>query len=271
MPTSGARTVSNLINRGEMTLRRTWNALIRKQRDELPVRAISSNQGVPADLLTQWENEYFDWFTLHLKFWQNLWDRSIKNMKLQKVTSQEAFDDYINTRAATIGLELSAVSAAVIDQVLVEHSVGSVGNLARGLKESIGLNPRQFSAFTKQARQIDKIYKDNPERAQLLKDRLYNKKINYRAQLIARTEISTAVNNAQLADINSRIEANELPADMQKRWSTIGDERTSEECLLNEAQGWLPLDGVFQSGHEHPPRFPSCRCGLQFRVRREAA
>ena len=66
------------------------------------------------------------------------------------------------------------------------------------------------------------------------------------------------------------IVAQELAAagiEMEKAWSTVGDDKVSELCAGNEAQGWIPLEDAFQSGHQRPLGHPGCRCDL--RTRRE--
>lgn len=259
-----------LVEAGEWRLRLDWHQIIEKQRKEFPVREAIAVGGAPATVITDWQNEITDWFFERREFWRRVWDRAIEAGGV-KLTTQEAYDEWIENRANEVGLELAAVNARTIDAVFRLHSAGSVQNLTKALKSSIGLQPQQFSAFTKQARALDKLYKDNPARAQLLKDRLYQKKINYRAQLIARNEMSDGVNHAQFSDIQGRITRGELPNAMEKNWSNVGDDNVSDGCLQNSADGWIPLDGEFNSGHERPPRFPGCRCGAQFRKARLAA
>jgi len=83
--------------------------------------------------------------------------------------------------------------------------------------------------------------------------------------MVAVTEIGNAL------EAGSAITAKELQDAglvMEKSWLTVGDDRVcSEECELNEAQGWIPLDEPFASGHMHPLAHPACRCtALQRRV-----
>lgn len=271
MPKAAAERVREIISLGEFRLRLTIATLFNKQRKELPVREIISLKYTPIELTDTWEEEFIEWFVSRREFWRNLWNKSIPRRVEIKLTTQEAFDDFIEQRSLFIGLELAAVNAKAIDNVIRLHSVGSVQRLDRGLREVIGLRPDQFNAFTKEARLIDKRFPNNPAKAKAIKDRIYNKKINYRAQLIARTEMSNGINTAQMADMNARIERGDLPQAMEKRWSTVGDDRVSAKCQDNENDGWIYIKDAFTSGHERPPRFPGCRCGLQFRARREAA
>jgi hypothetical protein len=87
--------------------------------------------------------------------------------------------------------------------------------------------------------------------------------IRDRAELVAVTEIGEAFEESKL--IGSRqMQANGLP--MEKRWITVGDDRVSDGCQRNQAQGWIRLADNFDSGHERPLRFPGCRCTHSARV-----
>lgn len=83
--------------------------------------------------------------------------------------------------------------------------------------------------------------------------------IDSRAHLVAVTETGNAYveGNLQVAQ--------ELAAagiEMEKYWSTVGDDKVSDGCRENEAAGWIGLDQTFPSGHQRPLRFPGCRCDL---------
>jgi hypothetical protein len=47
---------------------------------------------------------------------------------------------------------------------------------------------------------------------------------------------------------------------MEHSWLTVGDDRVEQECRDNEAQGWIPADQPFQSGHMNPLAHYACRC-----------
>ena len=57
--------------------------------------------------------------------------------------------------------------------------------------------------------------------------------------------------------------------EMEKSWSSMGDDRVSEMCLGNEGAGWIAFDMAFPSGHMRPLAHPACRCDLM--VRRKGA
>jgi hypothetical protein len=50
----------------------------------------------------------------------------------------------------------------------------------------------------------------------------------------------------------------------EKRWVTVGDDRVCPLCHGNEAQGGIPIEQAFQSGHQYPTAHPRCRCVLSY-------
>ena len=84
----------------------------------------------------------------------------------------------------------------------------------------------------------------------------------HRSELIARTETANALSQASLDTME------DMGID-GKEWITAGDDRVSEECLGNEAEGVIPVGQVFSSGVGAPPEHPDCRCTLApSRIRR---
>ena len=86
--------------------------------------------------------------------------------------------------------------------------------------------------------------------------------IQTRAHLIAVTEVGNAY------EAGARVVADDLSdggLQMEKYWLTSRDDRVSDGCRENEAQGWIPKESSFKSGHAHPLRFPGCRCTALYR------
>jgi hypothetical protein len=91
------------------------------------------------------------------------------------------------------------------------------------------------------------------------------KHIESRAHLVAVTEVGEAVSEGQL-QAGKRIAAAGI--EMEKLWSTAGDARVSVTiCAPNGAQGWIPLEQTFQSGHDRTLGHPGCRCDLRLRAK----
>jgi len=74
----------------------------------------------------------------------------------------------------------------------------------------------------------------------------------YRSEMIARTETNDALSQAFMD------RAHDMKID-GKEWVTSDP---CEICEENEAEGVVPIDHVFSSGHERPPAHPNCVCAL---------
>ncbi len=76
-----------------------------------------------------------------------------------------------------------------------------------------------------------------------------------RAPAIARTETADALEE-------SFMDRSKDMGVTGKRWVTVGDAEVDDRCAANEAEGVVPLDHVFSSGHTRPTVHPNCRCAL---------
>lgn len=83
-----------------------------------------------------------------------------------------------------------------------------------------------------------------------------------RAKLIAVTEIGDAyeAGNRGVADMLTAV-----GLEVEKQWLDVGDRRVDPECVSNAAQGWIPIDATFASGHQQPTAHPGCRCTTEYR------
>ena len=86
--------------------------------------------------------------------------------------------------------------------------------------------------------------------------------IRSRAHLVAITETGNAY---EAGAREGALQANAAGLTMEKKWSTTGDNRVSELCLVNEDESWILIDSVHASGHDRPLRFPGCRCAELYR------
>ncbi len=82
-----------------------------------------------------------------------------------------------------------------------------------------------------------------------------------RAPAIARTESADALEQ-------SFMDRSKDMGVTGKRWVTFNP---CEICEANEAEGVVPLDHVFSSGHERPTAHPNCRCALAPVMLKDAA
>lgn len=86
----------------------------------------------------------------------------------------------------------------------------------------------------------------------------------YRARLIATQEIWEAYLNGK--DMQFNRYALEYGQKGWKKWVSHRDQRTTDGCLANDNQGWIPYDQEFQSWHAKPTRFVWCRCNCVYRL-----
>jgi len=86
--------------------------------------------------------------------------------------------------------------------------------------------------------------------------------IRNRAELVSVTETRMAY---EAGAYEGARELAQVGLKMEKKWLTVGDERVSEGCSANEGESWIPYDETFGSGHLHSPRFPGCRCDIEYR------
>jgi len=77
----------------------------------------------------------------------------------------------------------------------------------------------------------------------------------FRADMIAQTETNQALSQAAMDKMQ------EMGVD-GKEWIVIGDERVCEICMGNEADGVIPINQQFSSGHMQTPGHVNCRCGI---------
>lgn len=75
----------------------------------------------------------------------------------------------------------------------------------------------------------------------------------YRSELIARTETADALGEAFM-DRGREFGVT------GKEWLTVGDDRVSPECQMNEIDGVIPFEQAHSSGAMRPPQHPACRC-----------
>jgi hypothetical protein len=87
--------------------------------------------------------------------------------------------------------------------------------------------------------------------------------IRSRAHLIAVTETGDAYVAGNMAVGHDLARAG---LRMEKQWLDTGDERECPVCQSNAADGWIPLDQAFSSGHGGPTAHPACRCDVQQRA-----
>jgi len=164
----------------------------------------------------------------------------------------------------TLNLGVSfEVSHPVAIEWLEEHAAKMVAEIDETTRSDIarivnnGLKTGE--SYDKVARNIKNKFDDFAVR----KPQLH---IQSRAHLVAVTESANAYEEGTW-QASKQLQAEGIP--MEHAWHTVGDERVTDECLSNEADGWIDIDEEFSSSDLHPPRFPGCRCSSLSRVKEE--
>jgi len=126
----------------------------------------------------------------------------------------------------------------------------------RGIKSIIGRGEEKGLSYTEIANRITRAFDGFGDPAP-------QKHIRNRAELIAVYELGQAYESAGRQTVD-RLSGKGIP--MEKSWLTVGDDRVSSVCRENQAQGWIPLDEAFSSGHQQPCSHPACRCCCLYEV-----
>lgn len=134
--------------------------------------------------------------------------------------------------------------------------VTNVNNTTRfGIKNVVKKGIKAGDSYDVMAKAITKRYKEFA----IGKPQLH---IRSRAHLVAITETGNAY---EAGAREGALQANAAGLTMEKKWSTTGDNRVSELCMVNENESWILIDSVHASGHDRPLRFPGCRCAELYR------
>jgi SPP1 gp7 family putative phage head morphogenesis protein len=169
--------------------------------------------------------------------------------------SQEILD---NARA------LAETAATSLQNSFIESELKNIGEtIAQGLKD--GKHPTAIARDLKavnnldsvRAKQLQKFIDSDPPPSQAEIDKLREQLLKERREVIARTETAKAVSQGDA-------EAAKAAGAKWKIWQTTGDNRVSDECQANEAQGPIPVKQSFTSGASEPPQHPRCRCSVSY-------
>lgn len=192
--------------------------------------------------------------------WVAVWERAaaatVESMfdPLQ-AAMQAALQQGATNTIANVGVDIAFnLRHPRAEAYLLDHGYGLIsqidgttrGNLATIINEGI----REGWSYNRIAREITSLYSFmGAEKPQ--------EHIDSRAHLIAVTEIGNAYEAGSALIVRDLQDAG---LQMEKKWLTVGDDRVSAGCRSNQAEGWIPFAQSFSSGHQHPLRFPGCRC-----------
>jgi len=196
-------------------------------------------------------------------------------LRLFDLVSGETVDLFFTPIQAGVAEALLAGASEVIGMIGVDYAFGlanpravayleahgyglisQIDSVTRGNIATIVTNgTAEGWSYNRVAREITSLYSEmaigKPQRH-----------IDSRAHLIAVTEAGNGYEEGNLAVVRD-LEDGGLR--MEKKWLTVGDDRVSDGCQANQAEGWIPVAQAFQSGHARPLRFPGCRCTTEYR------
>ncbi len=177
---------------------------------------------------------------------------------------EEVADDTSRVVLATIGPDLAE---ELVDQV----SALSVAEARERAAELVGRrvlpdgtiidNPDARWAITQTTRDsirdtVTRVIRDNRGSAELIRELEDSYAFSpARAEMVSRTEIAGVNSRAAMTTYHAATDAG---VDVRKRW-VLGP-RPCEVCIANAAEGAIPLDQKFSSGHDSTPAHPQCVC-----------
>lgn len=157
------------------------------------------------------------------------------------------------------------IAQTIAEGIWEQRDVPTTGRSVRGILEGIEANLGRTAGLDAQrAARVASLRSSLAEqgyeaaRIESITKTFSAKMLKERSELIAQTEMRRAVSQAR------GIQEKQYGA-KEKRWSTVGDNRVRDEHTANEAEGWIPIDNTFSSGHDETPGGPACRCTVQYR------
>lgn len=183
------------------------------------------------------------------------------------VTANQTVADFVDPIVTAVEASLQAAVDATIADLKVDTSFDLKNPRAvkyiksRGAENVKGINETtkdQLRTLIGNAVEDSKSY---TEITALIRQKFADFAL-YRARLIAVTEVGNGYEAGNRMLIDDLIDGG---LEMEKSWLTVGDENVDQECADNEAQGWIPVDQAFGSGHDQPLAHPNCRCTCLYR------
>jgi hypothetical protein len=129
-------------------------------------------------------------------------------------------------------------------------------DLYNKLQEVKGLDSNRAKQYEKARQALEESGLSDKEVERQL-EREYQRLLRERRKTIAQTEGRIATSEAR------RVEAENRGAKW-KRWVTSQDDRVSDICMGNEADGVIPIEQPFSSGAQQTPGHPNCRCSVSY-------
>ena len=160
-----------------------------------------------------------------------------------------------NREAATLATNMAGTQLRAMGEVIASGLEKGLGpkEIAQTLDMVKGLDAPRAAQLLKYR---DELEQGGYSGAQIeaLEERRFQKLLRDRRETIARTEARQATEAARQA-------AGEREGAQFKVWFTSQDDRVSDECQANEAEGVIPVKQDFSGGVPYPPQHPNCLVG----------
>lgn len=182
-------------------------------------------------------------------------------------TANQTLADFVDPIVNAVEASIQAATDATVADLKLDTSFDLKNPRAVKYIESRGAeNVKGINATTKDSLKslIAKAVEDSKSYTEIttLIRKAFADFSLYRARLIAVTEVGNGYEAGNRMLIDALIGGGLA---MEKSWLTVGDANVDPECADNEAQGWIPVDQVFGSGHDQPLAHPNCRCTCLYR------
>jgi len=207
---------------------------------------------------------------LSVKGWETAWDGvAVQTQDELATVVQGLAVAGMEAGTAAIGKQFQVGTAFNLKNpravaYLKEHGAEMVANIndttRDRIRELVMQGAQEGLSYTEVAYSIEKEFKEfgGGDVIDILMD---NQKWS-RAERVAVTELGNAYeqgNQIVVADLT----AGGLV--MEKSWLTVGDSLVDDLCRRNQAEGWIPNENAFSSGHMQPLSHPMCRCTCLYR------
>jgi len=199
------------------------------------------------------EDEAFDEFYMAMK---RVIEAPLSSVTYRK--SIEMLEDEARQLAKTFATNMTETQLNSMAQTIADGLKEGLGTqqISRKLTMVKGLDSNRAKSFEKYVDDLTSAGV-NGKKLERLTKKEFKRLLNDRRWTISQTEARVATSHAR------QTEAKAMGA-KYKLWMTVGDDRVSEECRANQAQGPIPLADAFPSGHMNPPCHPNCRCTLGY-------
>ncbi len=168
--------------------------------------------------------------------------------------------EYARQRSAALVSGIGAdTKKAIQDLVIRSFREGRTGDqLARDVREIIGLLPRQATALENFRRRLEQAGR-TPAKIEDLTEGYRRRLLLQRSRMIARTEIINSSTQGQQTVWGQAVEQNLIGPKTKRKWIVAPDDRLCSRC--EEMRGKTAVLGQpYDNGVMGPTLHPGCRC-----------